>query len=217
MKNKLDDYFDLLELVIEKYNFNVIFINYAPGFGGNAIRRIISASPEIYFQKDNPVRYPDNIEGFVAHEWEEGFEKYFKKQHLTACHDDYLVYPPKKIKSNIELLTKFYKDVKQKRVCLTTHKKDIHKVFNCKTIRTVGKFERAEFIFNFNEYIEPVYANNVFNLEVNKLFSKNYDEFENEYFHLCSFLNIFPQINSVRSFILLWLEKQERYKRDLID
>jgi hypothetical protein len=212
MKNKLNDYFDLLDSVIEKYNHNVIFVNYNAGFGGNAIRRIISASPEVYFRKGSPLKYPDNTEGFVAHEWEVGFNKYFKKQHLAACHDDYLVYPPKKIKSNIELLIKFYKDIKENRVCITTHKKDIHKVFNCKTIRTVGKFERAELIFNVSmECVEPVFENNVFNLRVNKLFSKNYDEFENEYLHLCGFLNIFPQINSVRSFILLWLEKQRRF------
>ena len=41
--------------------------------------------------------------------------------------------------------------------------------------------------------------------------SENYKEFEKEYLALCQSLNIFPQMNSVRSFILLWIEKQKRY------
>ena len=34
-----------------------------------------------------------------------------------------------------------------------------------------------------------------------------------DYLYLCNNLDITPQINRVRAFILLWLERQERYKK----
>ena len=56
---------------------------------------------------------------------------------------------------------------------------------------------------------------NICNIEASKLFSKDFDEFLNEYLKIVDYLDLKPKINSVRQFILLWLEKQERFKLTL--
>ena len=45
--------------------------------------------------------------------------------------------------------------------------------------------------------------------------SPDYDTFLEAYIQLVQELNLTPKINSVRSFILMWLERQERFKRTL--
>ena len=47
------------------------------------------------------------------------------------------------------------------------------------------------------------------NIKINE----DYDTFETAYLDICTKLDITPQINRVRAFILLWLERQERYKK----
>ena len=216
---KIDDLTQITKKVIKKYEKNIIFVSYAMGYGGNAVRRIISASPAIYYD-GAPVKYPDDTEGFLVNNWTDAginFDKYFKKQHLAACHDDYYYYlPPNADHFNIIKFKKFCSDLeKNRKVCLVTHNtKNIHNLFNCEMIRLVGRGKRAKFLFKFlTQPVEKIFKNNVHNLDVDMLFSKNYNEFENEYLKLCFKLNISPQINSVRAFILLWSEKQERYRK----
>ena len=50
---------------------------------------------------------------------------------------------------------------------------------------------------------------------LDKLMSKDYDTFLSEYLKLVLELNLTPRVNSVRAFILMWLERQERMKRSL--
>ena len=64
---------------------------------------------------------------------------------------------------------------------------------------------------DLSEYKE----NNVFRININNLFSYDYDTFLNEYLRLVRKFNLTPRINSVRSFILLWLEKQKRFNLTL--
>lgn len=196
--------------VIEKFEDNIIFISYPPGFAGHAIHRIISASPEIYFEGDS-TRYPDEVEGFWVRSWpEEEFSEYFKKQHLAACHGKDMFKFPRIHTHQLEKVTQNL--LKKHKIIICTHDTEIHNTFNCQTIRTIGYLDRVDDLFK-NQYtrIEPVVKDNVINVRIDKLLSENYKEFEKEYLALCQSLNIFPQINSVRSFILLWIEKQKRY------
>jgi hypothetical protein len=195
---------------IEKFSDNIIFVSYPTGFAGNVISRIISASPEIYFEGD-PVRYPNSVEGFLVRRWpEEEFSEYFKKQHLAACHaKNYFKFP--RIHRH-QLKTLCLNLAENRKIVITTHDTEIHNAFNCQTVRTIGYLKRINDLFkNQQTRLEPVIKDNVINIRIDKLLSENYNEFEEEYFTLCQSLNIFPQINSVRSFILLWIEKQKRY------
>lgn len=51
---------------------------------------------------------------------------------------------------------------------------------------------------------------NTYNLNINNLLSTDYNIFIDEYLKLCTYFNLEPMINSVRSFILMWLDKQTR-------
>ena len=51
---------------------------------------------------------------------------------------------------------------------------------------------------------------NITNVDVGNLFNKDYNTFIDEYIQLCNSLDLEYKGNSVRAFILLWLEKQER-------
>jgi len=206
------EYFKNLNNIIKVKQKNIIFISYAPNYGGHAVRRIISASPEIFYPTNNPLKYPDHLEGFVVHQnWD--IPSSFIKQHLGACHEDLIHYPP----TSLDEIIKFYGYLrKQSKICLTTHDLSIQEKFDCITIRLVGKMlDRCMWARQETPEIESVQSENLINLNVNKLFSYDYEEFESEYLTLCKNIDIFPQINSVRSFILLWLEKQQRLKKIL--
>lgn len=199
------DYFNKLDDIINLTSHKIIFISYSPNFGGHAVRRILSASPEIFYPI-NPLSYPDDLEGFVAHAgWD--LPHSFTKQHLGACHEDLIQYPPTQLSEVID----FYKYIKKcEKFCIVTHDLHIHKKFNCTTIRLFGKQPRRNMWDGRPDVIDPIFEKNVINVDVDNLFSDRYEKFEKEYLSLCKSLNIFPQINSVRAFILLWLEKQKR-------
>jgi hypothetical protein len=209
----VDKYTKNLDKLIRTYKDKIIFISFAGNYGGHAVRRIISASPEVYYP-DDPIRYPDNLEGFIAHDFKTTWQKDFVKQHLASCHEDFIEYPPLNFDDTLNL----YKIIKKiNMICIKTHDLNIHDKFQNLVVRVVGKEPDRKIRINPNnpKHVDMVYKNNVINLNINNLFSQNYDEFEAEYLNLCSKLNIFPQINSVRSFILLWLEKQKRLKKIL--
>ena len=62
--------------------------------------------------------------------------------------------------------------------------------------------------FNKRTYL-PIQRPNVYNINIDKLYSKDYYEFEQEYFNLVHYFNLDSKLNAVRSFILLNLERQE--------
>ena len=105
----------------------------------------------------------------------------------------------------IEELELFYNKFKDKVL------EEIHEEFNGKVVRIIGEIKRHLLFGRPRPSLQPVYQENVINLEFNKLTSSNYNEYEDEYLKLCLALNIFPRLNSVRAFILLWAEKQRRY------
>ena len=59
------------------------------------------------------------------------------------------------------------------------------------------------------------YQKKLIAVTIDKLMSKDYDTFLETYIQLVQELNLTPKVNSVRSFILMWLERQERFKRTL--
>ena len=97
---------------------------------------------------------------------------------------------------------------------IRSHNGNTHEIFPKNTVvRISGKEPDFRFFKTTGRYIDKVNNDNVINVDVNEIFSKDYDTFESSYLYLCSKLNITPQVNRVRAFILLWLERQERYKK----
>ena len=124
------------------------------------------------------------------------------------------MYPESKVSRVRDFIRNYSKNIHPKKFCIRSHNTDTHKLFPNNTIvRIYGKEPDFRFFNSTDRYKKPKQLPNVINIDVNEIFSKDYDTFESSYLYLCNNLDITPQTNRVRAFILLWLERQERYKK----
>jgi len=213
----MTDYLFILNKFLNAYSDTFVFIEYPPGYGGNTLSRIIAASPEFYWDGD-PVLYPDEgyyiIEDPPSNPPDPHFAS-FIEQKLCCTHttDDFM-YPDPRCDRIKDFVRNYSKNIYPKKFCVRSHNTDTHELFpNNTVVRIFGKEPTFRFFESTDRYIPPIYVDNVINIDVNEIFSKDYDIFIVSYLYLCSKLEITPQINRVRAFILLWLERQERYKK----
>ena len=220
-------------------NENVTIITYLAEFGGSAIRRII-LSDNSYFSEygKESITYPPQIEGFLVYR---NHFLSFKEQHLACAHTEdvplnLLFEPPDRYKKvlepnfnslNFRFLRQQLSHINSgKKICVRTHEFDHEKYFKkAKIIRLYGKsldrfnkaarFSKPTNSFYNKDFIPPSTESHVLNIRTDKLFSKSFDDFLEQYLNMTDYLNISPKINSTRQFILMWLEKQERFKKDL--
>lgn len=210
----MKDYLYILNKFLDAYSDTFVFVDFDYGYGGNTLSRVISASPEFYWDGD-PVEYPDD--GYSIIEDPEPYPHFASpiEQELCCTHtpDDFM-YPDNKPARVRDLFLLHKKYLKSKKFCIRTHNRDTHEIFLKNIIvRVSGKEPDFRFFKPTGRFLCPVDSPNVINIDVNEIFSKDYDTFETAYLHLCTKLNITPQTNKVRAFILLWLERQERYKK----
>ena len=210
----MKDYLYVLNKFISTYNNNFILVDFAYGYGGNTLSRIISVSPEFYWDGD-PIEYPDNGYSIIVDP--EPYPHFASplEQELCCTHtpDDFM-YPESKVSRVRDFIRNYSKNIHPKKFCIRSHNTDTHKLFPNNTIvRIYGKEPDFRFFNSTDRYKKPKQLPNVINIDVNEIFSKDYDTFESSYLYLCNNLDITPQINRVRAFILLWLERQERYKK----
>ena len=57
--------------------------------------------------------------------------------------------------------------------------------------------------------VEPIDKDNVFNIDIAKLFSDDYVIFLQEYNHIVGYFNLTPKPNAIRAFILRYLEREK--------
>ena len=217
-----------LNKLIEKYPDNFVIIFFKGGMAGSALCRIINSHPEFYYKQkylnqkeyNDPLKFPDLVEGFNVqdHSW-----LGFKEQHLSCVHLNF--YTPwinsetqKYIASGENILV--YLDLvnKNHKVALKTHNFSLVPRFNqSKRIVLEGNYLDRGFdhLKNMNYEVADYSKEDVFKFNIQKLMSPEYDIFLEAYIKLVQELNLTPKINSVRSFILMWLERQERFKRTL--
>ena len=210
----MTDYLSILDKLLSSYSSSFIFVDFEYGYGGNTLSRIIAASPEFYWDGDS-VLYPDK--GYSIIEDPEPYPHFAGpiEQELCCTHtsDDFM-YPDSKPSRVRDLFLLHKKYLKSKKFCIRTHNRDTHEIFPKNTVvRVSGKEPDFRFFKPTGRFLCPVDSPNVINIDVNEIFSKDYDTFESSYLYLCNNLDITPQINRVRAFILLWLERQERYKK----
>ena len=209
----MKDYLYVLNKFISTYN-NFILVDFAYGYGGNTLSRIISVSPEFYWDGD-PVEYPDNGYSIIVDPEPNPHFATPIEQELCCTHtpNDFM-YPDSKAGRIRDFIHNYSKNIHPKKFCIRSHNTDTHELFPNNTIvRIFGKEPTFRFFKSTDRYLHPIYVDNVINIDVNEIFSKDYDTFESSYLYLCNNLDITPQINRVRAFILLWLERQERYKK----
>ena len=229
----MKEHFDNL---LQKYGDKITVVCYVTEFGGSAVRRIITAHNEYFSEYSNPLSFPNNIEGFPRH-----LDHFlnFKEQHLACAHTDDIPIDIEfgDVKSDSlgddidEYMIKFYESQKLlleqgHKVCWRAHDDVPEDNFfeHTKIIKLYGKslnrfrkalrFKKKNEIYEI-DYVPSSNSKNICNIEASKLFSQNFDEFLNEYLKIVDYLDVSPKINSARQFILLWLEKQERFKLTL--
>jgi len=210
----MTDYLYVLNKFISTYNNNFILVDFAYGYGGNTLSRIISVSPEFYWYGD-PIEYPDDGYSIIVDPEPNPHFATPIEQELCCTHtsEDFM-YPESKVSRVRDFIRNYSKNIHPKKFCIRSHNTDTHELFSNNTvIRIFGKEPTFRFFKSTNRYIDKVNNDNVINVDVNEIFSKDYDTFETAYLDICTKLNITPQINRVRAFILLWLERQERYKK----
>jgi len=206
-----------LEKLIHKKPNNFIIICFNDGMGGSSLLRILTGHDEIYHSKknllqldyDDPLRYPDSTEGFYIHPVH---RLSFKEQHLACAHTSF--HTPWE-GSNTEDLRLYFKLVKENKIIvLKTHQFIADKFPKTKFIYIIGKALDRGISINMTEE-KYSKSNNIYYLEISKLFSYDYNTYLDQYIKLVNYFNLTPRVNSVRAFILMWLERQERFKRSL--
>jgi len=210
--NKIKKAFEKLVL---KNPDNFIIIFFHGGMAGSSLLRILSAHEEFYhsfknlnqLEYDDPIRYPDSVEGFYT---DLTHELSFKEQHLACAHIHF--HTPWESDEN---LLKYFDLVKQnKKIALKTHDFSLYEKYKkSKCIFVTGDNLSNRRIINSGN--PPFLPEEVIKVRIDKLMSLDYDTFLQEYLNLVFEFNLTPRINSVRAFTLMWLERQERFKRSL--
>ena len=204
----------------KKNNFTVVAAYY--GFFGSLVYRLVAGSDKKYVWNQsfsstnedlNPLQWPKYIEGFTvynrdAKEW----NPTFRENHATAAHIGLELVENMSAKE----LLKYFKN--EKVLLLRTHHMYAYQRLMCKFIRVGGnlrtilpKFNKTGLRYNGYKNIYPVGKDLVHDLNIEKLLSEDYEVFLCEYLSLCQFLDILPNINNVRSFILLFNERLKRF------
>ena len=224
------------DLLIE-HGSNIAIVAYLAEFGGSAVRRIITSHDEYYSEYDNPLAFPNHIEGFKRH-----LNHFldFKEQHLACAHTndvpiDIVLGGAKSdalgddIDKNLILFHENQRILLDQghKVCWRAHEDAPDEKFfeHTKIIKLYGnslnrfkkavRYKKKTNSYHDTDLVPPSNSKNICNVEASKLFSQDFDEFLNEYLKIVDHLDVSPKINSVRQFILLWLEKQERFKLTL--
>lgn len=220
--------------LLKKHKDKITVVAYLAEFGGSAVRRIVTSHDEYYSEYENPLAFPNHIEGFERH-----LNHFldFKEQHLACAHTNdipiNIVLGAKKSDALGDDIDKynilFHEDQKilldqGHKVCWRVHEDAPEENFfeHTKVIklygRSLNRFKKAvryKKNTSLSDWVPASNSKNICNVEASKLFSQDFDEFLNEYLKIVDYLDVSPKINSVRQFILLWLEKQERFKLTL--
>jgi hypothetical protein len=224
---KINDW-DNIVRVINKSPKNFCIIQANSGFFGSIIyRAIIGSSDKFVWEKDmngavageelGPLEWPHKTEGYGIYALNYGRTYlWFKENHLATAHisHDMLEYTTAR-----KLISKIRED---KILLLKTHDMDVRDL-KCNIVRVVGNIQNLTNLNDTNSIfrdrdgvtIDSVYQDNVFNLEVTKFMNDDFDIYCDEYLRLCLYLNLNPNINNVRQYILLLKDKINRYERTL--
>ena len=228
--NKIDT--DVYRIINHKKDNFIVVAAYS-GFFGSLVYRVITGSDEKFVwdkkfsssnENLNPLQWPKYIEGFtIYNKFTEEETKAmlngdviwnpsFRENHATAAHIGIEVIENMSPRD----LIKYFK--KDKVLLLRTHHIYCYQNLECKFVRVCGnlrtilpKFNKTGLRYYGYKNIYPVGKDLVYDLNIEKLLNDDYDIFLDEYLSLCSFLDIFPNVNNVRSFILLFKERLKRF------
>lgn len=215
---------DLRNVINENKNKFMLVSAYC-GFFGSLIYRIIAGSDESFAWDKNfngsvepklkPLEWPRLTEGFLC--YDDTDYKHFFENHFSTAHISMPILEQIKDLRELSFYTK-----SNKKLLLRSHRLDCHNYLECKIVRVCGTLEnvitkskKTKMRRNSYRSFDPIEANANHNLMIENLMSDDFDTFLQEYLELCDFLQVLPNINNVRSFILLLKEKLKRFQLTL--
>lgn len=222
MPDPVDIRQDLIDIINRRPDKFTLLQAYLGSFG-SLIYRIICGSDDRFCWKEHfcgtyiedlkPLEWPRKTEGFFIYDTPE-LKNSFKENHFSTVHIGIKLL--EKMNHPKELLS--YHEI-GKNLLLKTHNLDCHNYINAKSVRIYGDVSKIiknkdNTVFRYRaarKYIDPVDHSNVHNLCIENIFSADFDVYLEEYLKLCQFLDMLPNINNVRAFILFHKEKLERY------
>lgn len=218
----------MIDKLFNAYPNKFNFISYQAGHSGALIYRILAHNPKYYWQdsfaaiknpqnRKNSLDWPDNEIGYAVNpQCQVGVNKL--QQRLTTVHIHENSIPNQKEEKFItRKIIRWMKKEEDKTILLHTHDLLIHKQYpEIKVIRICGSFsERGDQYTNSN-ITTPVNEDNVINLQLHNILSKEYKTFEKEYFELCEKLLINPTPIPVRGYILNYLDRLNNNKNSVV-
>lgn len=219
---------NILDKLLQTYPERFVIVFFKQGMAGTSVLRILLCHKEFSYSSkylgqldyDDPIRFPDSVEGF---EVQTDHNLSFTEQHLACAHLGF--YTPWLSDKYVEDAYEYLRLIKQNKfLALKTHLTHLYdKYKNCKCVflyATNKDFQRSISCNIDYEFYKKI-PDETFNIDVSRLFSSDYEEFLDEYLKIVYEFDLTPRINSVRSFVLLWLERQKRLnnfkQRNLID
>jgi hypothetical protein len=204
-------------------NKKATIIWYAFGMRGNAMLRILSAHPEVYWnatlQKNSeefiqhPLELPETVAGFNPipnhvndiSKWMFSYSTYHTLGGIDNKDINVLI--------NAWVTSNSYKS---KKLFLISHPNiNKKKLFISDYLLTMDKTPHIWIYGHSNRlnalpcYYSPSNNPQAYNLNIDNLFSTDYITFETEYYSLIAHFNLTSCLNDVRAFILLVLEREQ--------
>ena len=198
---------------------NFIPIWYNRMYRGNAVQRILSAHPECAWEKQwcsspdpsntSPLDFPETHSAYLGSE--ENIKNLGETESHAWAHTGFGLYDLER-----DTVLKFRQAAKQhvdKLVFFSQHPtgvlSDIISVKKQNIFLYSSKPFTRPFKNNRVPDVAPIKKDNVFNIDIAKLFSDDYLTFLQEYNQIVSYFNLTPKPNAIRAFILRYLEREK--------
>ena len=213
--------------LLREYPNRFLFILFPMGYAGHSVQRLFMADEKYfnYVYPEHPLHYPELTEGFPSEAWDDtnGTQELFQQlgsAHFGGSYQKILhsADTPDCAKDVLENI----RDTDQI-FTLHHHNPIMAEWFpEIKSVWCYGYNLRPTKVINkvfddVKEKVPPIDRKNVYNINVNNLFSKEYDSCLEEYLKLVREFDLTPRCNTFRSFVLLWLEKQQRVNEILLN
>ena len=204
-------------------------VQYKGGSAGNLLYRVICATDSKFLwlnqfasadweddSNKKPLDWPRKTEGYNIYNVTNSS---FREDHATTAHISVIILEAMDInifQSYIKLCVE-----NNKKLLIRTHNTAIHKIINkALIIRICGSLTHLtkpgiKYTMKNQNSVSAIIANNVHNIDNYNFLSYDYDFFEKEYLALCARIKSMPNISNVRAYVLLWLERLDRFNNNL--
>jgi|TARA_B100000073_G_scaffold330878_1_gene319739 hypothetical protein len=214
--------------VLKSLPDNFIPIWYERMYRGNAVQRILSAHPECAWEKlwcsspdssiTSPLDFPETHSAFNG--GDENLKNLGEMESHAWAHTGFGLHDLET--ETLKMFVKATRTYKDKLVFFSQHPTGVWS--NSKLQRVdwslVSIKKQNIFLYSSKPFtrpfkdnrvpnVEPIDLDNVFNIDIAKLFNDDYLTFLQEYNQIVGYFNLTPKPNAIRAFILRYLEREK--------